>query len=106
MVGFVATVGLMLLIVVSLIGLAMTWHVKSTLLDAAAEGARAGALDGAGVVVAIQRTEDILVGSDAQVQVDAWVSGGVMHVRARTSIPLAGFLGDQAIEVIADAPIE
>lgn len=108
-VGFVATAGLLLLVAVTLLSIALTWYVQAVLVDSASEGARAGALDGAGVTVAVARTEELITTTlpprYAQ-DIRASIRGGQMNVQVNAPSPLSGLIGSRTIEVNAHATLE
>ncbi|MDO5025980.1 MAG: hypothetical protein Q4E03_05645 [Trueperella sp.] len=108
-VGFVATAGLLLLVAITLLGMALTWYVQAVLTDSASEGARAGALDGAGVAVAEARTAELITTTLPQryaQDIHAVIRDGQMNVQVNAPSPLSGLIGTRMIEVNAHATME
>jgi hypothetical protein len=106
--------GLLVVLTVAVLQLALALHVRTTLIDAASEGARYAALADSGLDGGVQRTRDLIavaVGSSYAEDVSAEVvdRGGApvveMHVDA--PLPVIGLLGvDVGMEVTAHAPLE
>ncbi len=111
---FVMVSGLLVVLTVAVLQLALALHVRTTLIDAASEGARYAALADSGLDGGVQRTRDLItvaVGSSYAEDVSAEVvdRGGApvveMHVDA--PLPVIGLLGvDVGMEVTAHAPLE
>lgn len=111
---FVMVSGLLVVLTVAVLQLALTLHVRTTLIDAASEGARYAALADSDLDGGMQRTRDLIamaVGSSYAENVSADVvdRGGApvveMHVDA--PLPVIGLLGvDIGMEVTAHAPLE
>lgn len=108
-VGFVATIGMLLLLVWTLLSLVMTWYVAEVLRDSATEGARYASLDGSSLDAGRQRTADLITSTlpaayakDIAVRVD----GNDVVVSARAPAPLRGLFTPHEIEVSARAPRE
>ena len=87
---------LAVMLILGLLQLTLALHVRNTLIDAAAEGARYAALadrnPGAGVV----RTAELIrlaLGSDYADEISAGVDGPMVRVTVVAHIPLLGFLG-------------
>lgn len=111
LVGFVMVLPLVLLVMLALLGLAMSLHARMILLDSAAEGARAGSLAGAGTQLAEEHTRELIVGAlpseyADDVRATEVETGGaaVIRVEVAAPLPMVGWAG--TIEVAADAPIE
>ena len=93
---------------------ALALHVRNTVLDAAAEGARYGSLADTGLDAGAARTRDLLVaalGPAFATEVTATYASddGYPTVRMRvvTPLPLLGLLGpDRSLEVIGRAVVE
>ena len=105
-VEFALVTPLLLLVALGVLQVTLALHVRSTLTAAAAEGARAGALAGAGLRVAESRTRDVLadaLGGDAAedvVATRARLDGvDVIRVRVTARLPLLGTLGPTALTV-------
>lgn len=106
----------MLLVVLALavVQLALALHVRNTLLDAAAEGARFASLAGASPADGAERTRDLIgaaiSSSYAEDVSAATVSiGGVqaVEITVRATLPVIGLLGvANGLEVEGHAPIE
>ncbi|VEI13958.1 hypothetical protein [Trueperella bialowiezensis] len=107
-VGFVATVGLLLMTVYTIIVASLAWYVHAIATDSALEGARAGAISKS-EQVAVARTRDLMTSTlnpSYGANITASMNAGTVHVVVRTPIPGAGFLGPTAIEVHAHAAAE
>lgn len=112
-VEFALVTPLLLLVALAVLQVILALHVRSTLTAAAAEGARAGALAGAGLAVAESRTRDVLVdalGGDAAQDVVASrtrLEGvEVVRVMVTARLPLLGTLGPTALVVEGHAIAE
>lgn len=112
-VGFVMVAPLLLLVVVALLGLAMTLYARMIVVDSVAEGARAGAHSGAGVQVAERRTRELIVASlpgeyGSAVHATHRSVGGVavLEVVVACPVPILGLVGPATMEVRAHATIE
>ena len=112
-VEFALVTPLLLLVALAVLQVVLALHVRSTLTAAAAEGARAGALAGAGLAVAESRTRDVLddaLGGDAAQDVVASrtrLEGvEVVRVLVTARLPLLGTLGPTALTVEGHAIAE
>jgi hypothetical protein len=112
-VEFALVTPLLLLVALAVLQVILALHVRSTLTAAAAEGARAGALAGAGLAVAESRTRDVLgdaLGGDAAQDVVASrtrLEGvEVVRVLVTARLPLLGTLGPTALTVEGHAIAE
>jgi hypothetical protein len=105
---------LLVLVAVSVVQLALALHVRNTLLDAAAEGARFAALAGNDLDDGVARTND-LIGT----AIGPAYSGGVTasygerlgfrstEIRVSAPLPLLGLIGpDRTLEVAGHAAVE
>lgn len=110
-----ALVGTLLaLLTVAALQLGLALHVRNTVLDAAAEGARYGALADRGPSDAAARTAELIttaVGEgyahDITVGEGEWRGHPVLTVTVRATLPLVGLLGaEQALEVSGHAAVE
>ncbi|GAA1833293.1 TadE/TadG family type IV pilus assembly protein [Agromyces salentinus] len=105
---------LLVLLALAVVQLALSLHVRNTLLDAAAEGARFASLAGASSAEGVQRTRDLIdaaiASSYAEDATAATVSiSGVpaIEIRVRATLPVIGLLGlANGLEVAGHAPIE
>lgn len=99
---------------VAVLQLALALHVRNTVLDAAAEGARYAALADNGLADGVARTRTLItaaLGPGYAVDVDAGLSqyGGHPSTRitVRSALPLAGLLGPaHGLEVVGHAALE
>lgn len=112
-VEFALVTPLLLLVALAVLQVILALHVRSTLTAAAAEGARAGALAGAGLAIAESRTRDVLddaLGGDAAQDVVASrtrLEGvEVVRVLVTARLPLIGTLGPTALTVEGHAIAE
>lgn len=108
-------VGILLTVLaLAVVQLALALHVRNTVLDAAAEGARYAALAGSSVGEGISRTEDLIgtaISSEYAQDVTATQTsiGGVpaIEVTVRAALPVVGLLGPpRGMEVSGHAAIE
>lgn len=95
LVGAVTTV-----LFAAVLQLALALHVRATLVDCAAEGARYGALDGSDPTAGAERTRDLIASALApgfadDVRAEATTLDGLPVVRVEVSapLPLVGLLG-------------
>ncbi|WP_407643613.1 TadE/TadG family type IV pilus assembly protein [Agromyces kandeliae] len=101
-------------LLVAVVQLALALHVRNTVLDAAAEGARYAALAGSSPAAGVERTRQLIdaaIAADyaADVSAEAATVGGVpaIAITVRTSLPVVGLLGpERALEVTGHAAIE
>ena len=109
LVGVLVTV-----LALAVVQLALALHVRNTVLDAAAEGARYAALAGASEADGVARTRELIsaaISSDYADDVSATTTtvGGVpaVAVTVRATLPVVGLLGvDHALEVTGHAAVE
>ena len=108
-------VGILLTVLaLAVVQLALALHVRNTLLDAAAEGARYAALAGSSRADGVARTKDLIaaaVSAEYAQDVTTGVTtiGGVpvVEVTVRATLPVVGLLGLQrGLEVSGHAAIE
>ncbi len=97
---------LLTLLFVGVLQLALALHVRNTLVDAAGEGARHGALVGRGPADAAQRTRDLIGASLADDLAQDVTAGTVtldgvdtVVVTVRAPLPVIGLVGPRALEV-------
>ena len=102
------------MLALAVVQLALALHVRNTLLDAAAEGARYAALAGSSAADGVSRTQE-LIGAAVSVEYAEDVTasqtsiGGVaaIEVTVRATLPVVGLLGLQhGLEVSGHAAIE
>lgn len=104
-VGFVASVGLLLMVVYTIIAAGLGWYVHAIATDSAMEGARAGAIAGS-PDLAVARTRELMSASLSPSYisgVSAAATATGIEVVVHAPIPGAGFLGTNVIEVRAHA---
>ncbi|WP_067950310.1 TadE/TadG family type IV pilus assembly protein [Agromyces sp. NDB4Y10] len=101
-------------LVLAVVQLALALHVRNTVLDAAAEGARYAALAGSSPAAGVERTRALIgaaIAADYAGDVSATTTnvGGAtaIAVTVRTTLPVVGLLGpERALEVTGHAPVE
>jgi Flp pilus assembly protein TadG len=108
-------VGILLAVLaLAIVQLALALHVRNTVLDAAAEGARYAALAGSGEHAGVARTRDLIgaaISKDFAGDVTAGRTtiGGVpaVAITVRTTMPVVGLLGfERGLEVTGHAAVE
>ena len=106
-------VPLLLVVAIAVVQLVLALHVRTTLVSAAAEGARAGALAGGSPAAARGRILEILRGTVALSSVETVtarraVVGGVPTVETTVGarLPLVGLLGPESLTVHGHAVAE
>ena len=105
---------LLTVLALAVVQLALALHVRNTLLDAAAEGARFAALAGSSPAEGMSRTRDLIsaaISPDYANDVSVGTSsiGGVpaIEVTVRATMPVIGLLGvERGLEVSGHAAIE
>ncbi|MEO6944477.1 MAG: TadE family protein [Lacisediminihabitans sp.] len=111
---FVMVAGLLTLLTLSVIQLALALHIRNTVIDAAAEGARYAALADSGLLDGVARTRDLItvaIGAGYAREVTASYGSYLGHpsaqVTVRTPLPLIGLVGiDDGLEVTGHAAVE
>ena len=111
---FVMVVALLTVLTLSVMQLALTLHIRNTVLDAAAEGARFAALADSGPAEGAARTRDLItaaLGPSYARHVEAGYGRYDGHpsaeVRVVAPLPLLGLLGpDRGLEVVGHAAVE
>ncbi|WP_419819234.1 TadE/TadG family type IV pilus assembly protein [Glaciibacter flavus] len=101
-------------LVLAVLQLALALHIRNTVLDAAAEGARYAALADNSLDDGVQRTRDLITtalgpayASDVSAEYATYAGLPSTEVRVRSPLPLAGLLGpDRALEVTGHAARE
>jgi Flp pilus assembly protein TadG len=105
---------LLTVLALAVVQLALALHVRNTVLDAAAEGARYAALAGSSPRDGIARTRDLIASAISpeygeDVTAGTTSIGGVpaIEVTVRTTLPVIGLLGVQhGLEVSGHAAVE
>jgi Flp pilus assembly protein TadG len=113
-VEFVLVSALLTILTLSVIQLGLAMHIRNTVLDAAAEGARFAALADNELPDGVARTRDLItaaLGPDYARDVTASLGSYLGHpaaaVTVRTPLPLIGLIGiDGGLEVVGHAAIE
>lgn len=113
-VEFVLVGVLLTFLTLAVLQLALALHVRNTVLDSAAEGARYGALADNEPADSVQRTIELIstaigpdYARDVSVREGSWMGVPAVIVTVRTTLPLAGLLGpDRALEVEGHAARE
>jgi Flp pilus assembly protein TadG len=110
-----ALVGVLLTILtLAVLQLGLALHVRNTVLDAAAEGARFGALADNAPTDGVMRTRTLIteaIGADYATDIEVgtgdWMGHPAVTVTVRTTLPVVGLLGvGGALEVSGHAAIE
>jgi hypothetical protein len=111
---FVMVGGLLTVLTLSVMQLGLALHIRNTVLDAAAEGARYAALADSGLPDGIARTRDLIttaIGPSYAQTVTASYGSYLGHpsaeITVRTPVPLIGLIGiDGGLEVTGHASVE
>ena len=113
-VEFVLVSALLTVLTLSVIQLALALHIRNTVLDAAAEGARFASLADTSLSDGVARTRDLIstalspgYAADVTASSTNYLGHPSVIVTVRTPLPLFGLIGiDDGLEVSAHAPIE
>ncbi|MET1052168.1 MAG: TadE/TadG family type IV pilus assembly protein [Mycetocola sp.] len=113
-VEFAFVAALLTLLTLSVLQLGLALHVRNTVLDAAAEGARFAALADNSPADGVERTQELIsaaIGPDFAQDVSATTSSFLGHpsveITVVTRLPLIGLVGaEQTLEVSGHAAIE
>jgi Flp pilus assembly protein TadG len=105
---------LLVALTAGIVQLALALHVRNTLADAAAEGARQASLVGQTDEEGVRRTRDIIqlavgMGDEADVVArrELWQGTLTVTVTITAPLPLFGFFGPpNALRVVGRAPVE
>ncbi|MBK4347409.1 TadE/TadG family type IV pilus assembly protein [Lacisediminihabitans changchengi] len=111
---FAMVAGLLTVLTLSVLQLGLALHIRNTVLDSAAEGARYAALADNGLADGVQRSRDLIaaaLGPDYARNVTAEYGAYLGHpstvVTVRTPLPLFGLVGiDGGLEVSGHAALE
>ncbi|WP_353828801.1 TadE/TadG family type IV pilus assembly protein [Agromyces sp. SYSU T0242] len=101
-------------LLLAVVQLALALHVRNTVLDAAAEGARYAALAGSSAASGVERTAALIrsavpAASTSDISAEATTVEGVpaIAVTVRTTLPVVGLIGPpRGLEVTGRAVIE
>ena len=105
---------LLVALTAGIVQLALALHVRNTLADAAAEGARQASLVGQTDQQGVRRTRDLIrlavgMGDEADVVArrELWQGTPTVTVTITAPLPLFGFFGPpNALRVVGRAPVE
>ena len=111
---FVMVGALLSVLTLSVLQLGLALHIRNTVLDAAAEGARYAALADSGLDDGVTRTRDLIGAALGPSYAEGVTASYVQHlghrsaaVTVRAPLPLLGLLGpDGALEVTGHAAVE
>jgi Flp pilus assembly protein TadG len=111
---FVMVGALLTILTLSVLQLGLVLHIRNTVLDAAAEGARYGALADNTLDDGAARTRDLIstaIGAgyarDVTVTLEDYLGHPAAAVTVRTPLPLVGLVGiDGGLEVTGHAALE
>jgi hypothetical protein len=111
---FVMVGALLTALTLSVIQLGLALHIRNTLLDAAAEGARFAALADNGLQDGVIRTRDLITvalgqgyASNVTAAYGSYLGHPAAIVTVRTPLPLIGLIGvDGGLEVAGHAAVE
>lgn len=113
-VEFVLVSALLTLLTLSIVQLGLALHVRNTVLDAAAEGARFASLADTSLDDGAARTRDLITtalsgayAADVSANSTSHLGYRSVVITVRTALPLFGLIGiDDGLEVSAHAPYE
>jgi len=111
---FVMVGALLTVLTLSVLQLGLALHIRNTVQDAAAEGARYGALADNTPADGVRRTReliDLAIGDDyaqnVTVHGGSWMGHPAVTITVRTRLPLVGLVGiDGVLEVSGHAAVE
>lgn len=102
--------GLLTILFLTVLQLAFAMHVRTTLIDAAAEGARVAGLRDSTPAAGAERAEYLVTTALSSAYADGITvtdNGSLVEVRVTAPLPLIGLLGfPDGLEVVAHAPTE
>lgn len=103
-VDFVLVSALLTVLFVGVLQLAVTLHVRNTLVDCAAEGARYGALRGSSPEAGAERTRDLVISAlppeyaqDVAARVTSVDGAEAVEVSVRAPLPVLGLFGPSGL---------
>lgn len=111
---FVMVGALLTILTLSVLQLGLALHIRNTVLDAAAEGARFAALADNELADGVARTRDLIsvalgpdYASDVTASTGSYLGHPAAAVTVRAPLPLIGLVGiDDGLEVVGHAAIE
>ncbi|MHB1173243.1 MAG: TadE/TadG family type IV pilus assembly protein [Lacisediminihabitans sp.] len=111
---FVMVGALLTVLTLSVLQLGLALHIRNTVLDAAAEGARFAALADNGLPDGVARTRDLITTAlgpgyarDVTASLGSYLGHPSSIVTVRAPLPLIGLIGiDGGLEVVGHAAIE
>lgn len=110
---FAMVAGLLIALVLSVVQLSLGLHVRATLTDAAAEGARHASLIGADAAAGAARTRELIAAAIGPAYAQrVWATTGTVagidtiEIRVAAPLPVLGLIGPLALEVAGHAPVE
>lgn len=110
---FVMVSALLVLLALGVLQLGLALHVRNTLVDAASEGARFGALADNSPVDGADRARDLITAAlgpqyaqDVSTSTSSYLGVPALVVTVRAPLPLVGLLGPTALEVAGHAAVE
>ncbi|MDJ1372500.1 pilus assembly protein [Gulosibacter molinativorax] len=102
--------GLLTLVFLAVLQVGFAMHIRTTLIDAAAEGARQAGLENATAADGHYRTEQLIataVSSEYAQDITVHRGTTLVEVTVRAPLPLIGLIGfPNGVEVSAHAPVE
>lgn len=107
-VDFVLVGALLTVLFVAVLQLALTLHVRNTLIDCAAEGARYGALAGSSPGAGAERTRQLInsavdarYAADVEARTTSLDGASVVEVTVRAPLPVIGLVGPSGVIAVA-----
>ncbi|MET0990406.1 MAG: TadE family protein [Glaciihabitans sp.] len=111
---FTIVAALLTVLTLSVIQLGLALHIRNTLLDAAAEGARYGSVADTGPDEGANRTRELITlaigpgyATDVSAGIETFRDQPALAVTVRAPLPLIGLIGvGEGLEVTGHAPLE
>lgn len=110
---FTMVAALLVALVLGVVQLALGLHVRATLADAAAEGARQASLVGSDASAGVARTRELISTALGPAYAERVTAGTAtvagletIEIRVAAPLPVLGLVGPVALEVTGHAPIE
>ena len=111
---FVMVSALLAILTLSVLQLGLALHIRNTVLDAAAEGARFAALGDNDLGDGVARTQDLIgtalgpaYAADVTASLGSYLGHPAAAVTVRTPLPLIGLIGiEGGLEVVGHAALE